>query len=211
MGRARQWLLERSRIAQLMLQARDAARLRGLAAPADGTAAAAPMPDRSEPREPGVDNDVYREPGTDAWRRAWRTTEALLAAFAAETRQAGAEPVLMLIGTGVQVHPSAAATARFAAAIGVADLGYPVRRLLAAAARNEMPVLNLPALMAGHAERAGVLLHGFPGGRPGFGHWNADGHAVAGAAAARLVCDLLRRDGAPRIPGPGARGGAGTR
>jgi hypothetical protein len=209
-GRARQWLLERSRIAQLAMQARDAARLRGFAAPAQGTAVAAPAADVAEPREPGVDNAVYREPGTDAWRRAWQTTEALLAAFAAETRQARAEPVLMLIGTGVQVHPDAAATARFAAAIGVPDLGYPVRRLLAAAERNRIAVLNLPALMAMHAEREGILLHGFPGGLPGFGHWNGTGHALAGAAAGRLVCDLLRREAQPRASGPGSGGAAGA-
>jgi hypothetical protein len=61
-----------------------------------------------------------------------------------------------------------------------------------------MPVLNLPALMAAHAERQDILLHGFPGGRPGFGHWNAAGHDVAGAAAGGLVCELLRRGGGPR-------------
>lgn len=196
-GRAHQWLLERSRIAQLLVQARDAARLRGFAVSAERTAKTPPTGDPAEPREPGVDNDVYREPRSDAWRQAWRTTEALLATFAAETRAAGAEPVLTLIGTGVQVHPNAAATARFAAAIGVPDLGYPVRRLLAVAARNAMPVLNLPASMATHAEHRGILLHGFPGGRPGFGHWNAAGHAVAGAAAGRLVCELLGGRGEP--------------
>jgi len=120
----------------------------------------------------------------------------MLAAFADETRTAGARPVLMLIGTGAQVHPNAAASARFAAAIGVADLGYPVRRLLAAAERIDLPVINLPAVMAERAERDGALLHGFLGGRPGFGHWNAAGHEVAGETAAALVCTMLE----PEVP-----------
>jgi hypothetical protein len=199
-GRARQWLLLHSRIAQLVVQARDAWRLRGPV-----TATGGPDAGRSdvEPGEPGVDNGVYRPPDTDVWRRAWRATEVMLAAFATETRAAGAEPVLMLIGTGAQVHPHERAALRFAAAIGVPDLGYPVRRLLAVARHNDLPVLNLPALMAAQAERDGVLLHGFPGGRPGFGHWNQAGHLSAGAEAARLVCAVLRDAASSAEPPPG--------
>ena len=185
LGRGRQWLLEHSRIAQLLVQARDAARVRDVPPVDTGHAS-------GEPHEPGVDNDIYRVPTTVAWRRAWEATEAMLAAFASEVRAAGARPILLLIGTGAQVHPDAAASAGFAEHIGVYDLGYPVRRLLAVAAKNDLAVVNLPAVMAVHARSEGVLLHGFPGGWPGFGHWNAAGHAVAGEAAARLVCEALR-------------------
>jgi len=34
------------------------------------------------------------------------------------------------------------------------------------------------------------------GGRPGFGHWNAAGHEVAGETAAALVCTMLE----PEVP-----------
>jgi hypothetical protein len=187
-GQARQWLLEHSRIAQLFVQARDALRLRAFAKAAPPGDRAAPA---AEPREPGVDNAVYRPPADAVWRESWEVTEAMLAAFAREVRSAGAEPVLMLIGTGAQVHPDPRVPRGFAAALGLADLGYPVRRLLDAAERHGMAVLNLPALLAAQAERDDALLHGFPGGRPGLGHWNAAGHAAAGAAAAALLCDRL--------------------
>ncbi len=187
-GRARQWLLERSRIAQLWVQARDAGRLRRLAAAGRADAGSA-----HEPQEPGVDNGIYRPPADADWALAWAATEAMLGAFAEEARAAGVEPVLMLIGTGVQVHPDAGAAARFAAALGVDDLGYPVRRLLSAAARAGLPAVNLPALLAAQAERDGVLLHGLPGARAGFGHWNAAGHRAAAEATAALVCELLPR------------------
>ncbi|MGD8276237.1 MAG: hypothetical protein PVJ30_09775 [Thiohalocapsa sp.] len=187
LGRARQWLLEHSRIAQLAVQTRDAMRLRGLA----GQAAVGSRPSEPEvPSEPGVDNAVYRPPAHGAWEQSWAVTEAMLGAFAAETRADGATPVLMLIGTGVQVHPEARVSARFAAALGVSDLGYPVRRLLDIAERLDLTVLNLPALLADYAEREGLLLHGFVGGRPGLGHWNPAGHRAAGDAAAALICAL---------------------
>ena len=190
-GRARQWLLEHSRIAQLLVQARDARRMRAQPSRRAERGAA-------ELHEPGVDNAIYREPDSAAWQRAWNATEAMLAAFAGEVRATGAQPVLMLIGTGAQVHPNALARARFAAAIGVSDLGYPVRRLLATAEQQRLPVINLPALMALRAEGEGEPLHGFAGGRPGFGHWNPLGHAVAGEAAAALVCAALQPTDADR-------------
>lgn len=193
LGRAQQWLLEHSRVAQLVVQARDAWRMERLA----GTRRdQAQNPDQNgqQPREPheyGVDNAVYRPPGTPAWEDAWQATEAMLKAFAEETRAAGSRPILMIIGTGTQVHPNLQGRARFAAALGLDDLGYPVRRLLETAKRHRLPVLNLPARWAEPPEVGERFLYGLPGGRPGFGHWNAAGHQAAGAAAAELVCWLL--------------------
>lgn len=191
LGQARQWLLEHSRIAQLVVQVRDAARLRAMAAaPPAEESGGLPAGADAMPQEPGVDNGVYRPPDSSAWRETWQATEAMLAAFAAETRAAGATPLLMLIATGVQVHPEPRVPARFAAALGVPDLGYPVRRLLAAAEQQGLAALNLPALLSARAERDGVLWHGFAGARPGLGHWNAAGHRAAGEAAAERLCPM---------------------
>jgi hypothetical protein len=121
----------------------------------------------------------------------------MLAAFAAETRAHAAQPLLMLIGTGAQVHPNAQGRARFAAALGVHDLGYPIRRLLAAAAAERLPVLNLPARWTMPEPPSRALLHGLPGGRPGFGHWNRLGHETAAAAVADRICELWRNPDVP--------------
>jgi lysophospholipase L1-like esterase len=188
-GRARQWFVEHSRLAQLAIQARDALRQRRAVETAPAGAA--------DPTEPGVDSGVFRPPDTPEWHQAWRTTEAILASFAREVREAGARPLILLIGTGAQVHPDAEAVAGFARALGVADLGYPVRRLLATADALRVPLVNLPAVLAGRAERDGRVLHGFPGAIPGFGHWNAHGHQAAAEAAAERLCQLLE-GGAPR-------------
>lgn len=184
-GRVLGALVRRSYLAQQLIQVRHLAAARGAGAPAAAAGAA----------EPGVDNGIYRPPADADWREAWAVTEAILAAFAAEVRDAAAEPLLLIAGTAAQVHPNAAATAAFARRIGVADLGYPVRRLLRAAERLDLPVVNLPARMAAEAERTGTVLHGFDNALPGFGHWNAAGHAVAARAAAETLCrpPMLRR------------------
>jgi hypothetical protein len=186
-GRAQQWLLEHSRVAQLVVQARDAWRMARLAA----TRRDHHQDQHREPQEYGVDNAIYRPPDTPAWEDAWQATEAMLAAFATETRAAGVRPALMIIGTGTQVHPNLQGRDRFAATLGLDDLGYPVRRLLETAQQHRLPVLNLPAEWAAPAEVGKRFLYGLPGGRPGFGHWNAAGHQAAGEAAAELVCWLL--------------------
>jgi hypothetical protein len=192
-GRARRWLVEHSRLVQLAIQARDALRQRRAAESAPASAPATAI----DPAEPGVDSGVFLPPDTPEWHQAWRATEAILASFVREVREAGARPLILLIGTGAQVHPDADAVAGFARALGVADLGYPVRRLLATADALRVPLVNLPAVLAERAERDGRALHGFPGAIPGFGHWNARGHHAAAEAAAERLCQLLE-EGGPR-------------
>lgn len=192
LGRTVDALMPSSRVLQTLVQVRH----RWLAGRAGGqqTSRGAAQGEAGEPVEPGVDNAIYRRPVEAAWRSAWAATEAMLAAFADEIRALGAEPLLLIIGSGAQVHPNAEARARFARRIGVDDLGYPVRRLLDAAAAARLPVLNLPAIMVAEAKERSVVLHGFAGGLPGFGHWNPEGHRLAGAAAADALC-VLRRGG----------------
>jgi lysophospholipase L1-like esterase len=219
-GRLWQWLREHSRIIQLVLQARDARRIAAITGappasahaadlagaqprvPTPGSAPAAtagPASDSSSefhlPQELGVDNAIYRAPSTPAWEQAWRATEAMIGQWTAEVRGAGAEPLLMIIGSGAQVHPNAGARQQFAARLGVPDLGYPVRRLLEVAAKQHLPVINLPAHWTADARYQRQPLHGFEGGRIGFGHWNPAGHQ----AAAEVVSEHLCRRFAERL------------
>lgn len=182
-GRIIDGLVVHARIAQTVVQAWHAIRI--------NAHAHREVPAGRRWLEPGVDDALYREPDTEDWRRAWSVTEALLGAFAAEVREAGAQPLLFVAGTGAQVHPNPKVPATFAARLGVPDLGYPVRRLLQAASEQDLPAINMPVVMATEAERRGTPLHGFDNSIVGFGHWNADGHRVAGQAAADALCQTI--------------------
>ena len=45
-----------------------------------------------------------------------------------------------------------------------------------------------PSALRAYAEANNITLHGFPGGTPGYGHWNQTGHAQAGALIAETIC-----------------------
>ncbi len=189
-GRMLDGLVVHSRIAQTVVQAWHAIRITAQAH--------SDVPAGRRWLEPGVDDALYREPDDEDWHGAWYATEAMLAAFAAEVREAGAQPLLMIAGTGAQVHPNPLVPAAFAARLGIPDLGYPLRRLLQSASSQQLPSVNLPLVMATEAERLGSPLHGFDNSIVGFGHWNADGHRVAGQAAADALCQTIALTGEER-------------
>ena len=179
-GQAWSWLVRHSRLAQAAVKAWDLARLRlgtggGPKGPFD---------------EPGVDERVYREPGDPSWAEAWAVTEALVARTAREVRAEGADFLLATLSTGAQVHPDAWFRAEFARVHGSTDLLYPERRLLALADREGFPALGLARELAGLATLSGAWLHGFPNSLPGIGHWNREGHRVAGELLAHTICRL---------------------
>ena len=45
-----------------------------------------------------------------------------------------------------------------------------------------------PVPMQRQADATGVFLHGFRNTKPGFGHWNQAGHALAASLIARHLC-----------------------
>jgi hypothetical protein len=143
--------------------------------------------------EPGTANVIYREPSDDTWREAWRVTEKLLATMNAEVRAHGARFYVVTLSNGIQVLPDAPARETFARRLGVADLFYPERRFKALGEREGFPVYNLAPDLQLFADRHKVFLHG-TGAQQGNGHWNEEGHRVAGELLAAHLCDWLTRD-----------------
>ncbi len=182
-GRALYGLLDASRLLQLGKQAKSAA---------DGWIGAwkARRSTRGEAalQELGLDNAVYAAPKDRAWRAAWRVTEELIRALDREARAGGARFAVVTLSTPIQVNPDPAARRRFAARLGVPDLFYPERRLQALARAEGIPALLLAPELARQATRTGTYLHGFPNTPPGEGHWNAEGHRVAGNLLADWLC-----------------------
>lgn len=138
--------------------------------------------------ELGAANIIYREPVGDTWRDAWRVTEKLIAMMRGETHARGAKFFVVTLSNGIQVYPDAAAREAFARRLGVADLFYAERRFKSLGEREGFPVLNLAPELQNYADEHKAFLHGF-GHELGNGHWNEEGHRVAGEMLARKLCE----------------------
>jgi hypothetical protein len=152
----------------------------------DPPLAAAPPPGA----EAGLDDMIYREPADPAWTEAWRVTERLIEAMDDEVKARGASLLVVTLSNGIQVHPDSARRAAYARRIGAPDLFFPERRIGALCERKGIAFLSLAPPFREHAEAHNVHLHGF-GANLGAGHWNRDGHALAGRLVARAVCEEL--------------------
>lgn len=201
-NRTGRWIRDHLRVIQLVHQAHGAiksalARRRAQAA-APEPAAAAQQPGAGGQEvnaavlaEAGADNLVYREPSDDVWLDAWRVTEALILQMRKEVEERGAKFLLVTLSNGIQVHPDPQARANFVRRLGATDLFYPDLRLRALGARAGFEVFNLAPALQRYAEERHAFLHGF-GQETGNGHWNEEGHRVAGELLAQKLCEILR-------------------
>ncbi|MEE2980903.1 MAG: hypothetical protein VYA71_05080, partial [Pseudomonadota bacterium] len=140
---------------------------------------------------PAPSDAVYRPPADDAWRDAWAVTEALIGTMRDDAATAGAALWIASLSNSMQVHPDRAVRRDFAAALGIESLSYADDRLAAFAQAQGIPVITLAPTLRAYAEANNITLHGFPGGTPGYGHWNQTGHAQAGALIAEAICTGL--------------------
>ena len=79
--------------------------------------------------------------------------------------------------------------------VGLVDLFYPDRRIKALGLREGFSVLNLAEDFQLYAEQHKVFLHGFEP-NPGGGHWNKEGHRLAGKTIAERLCRDVTARGA---------------
>jgi hypothetical protein len=195
------WIRDNSRVVQAFHHAHYALKsyLARRRAPQPAPPTPQPQPDGAQTAPPaaaadadevGIDNLVYSEPRDETWREAWLVTEALVVRMRDEVERRGARFVVATLSNGIQVHPSASARAAFVRRVGATDLFYPDSRLRALGEREGFAVFNLAPELQAHAERHGVFLHGF-GADIGNGHWNAEGHRVAGRLLAGKLCGRL--------------------
>ena len=145
--------------------------------------------------EPGLDHQIFLDPPPPPWERAWAITERIFARLARRVDEAGAAFLIVSLSNGIQVHPDPGVRARFAEQVGVTDLWAPERRLEAIVTRHGIDHLALAPLLLAHAETTGRCLHGFVGAVPCGGHWNAEGHRLAGEILADHLCRRSGRNG----------------
>jgi len=144
--------------------------------------------------EAGLDAIVYREPVDPVWKEAWEVTEELILLMRDEVREKGANFLVVTLSNGPQVHPDPAVREAFERHLGVSHLFYPDFRIRSLGERAGFAVLNLAPHLQTYAEEDRVFLHGFEKSGLGKGHWNSEGHRLAGTLMAQKLCgDLLRK------------------
>ncbi|MBN2105969.1 MAG: SGNH/GDSL hydrolase family protein [Deltaproteobacteria bacterium] len=157
-----------------------------------------PLAQKPDPAEPagtqpgpdiGLDNHIYLPPQSKEWEEAWRITEALLAQMRREVAERGARFLLVSLTNGIQVHPDPKAREAFARSLGCDDLLYPDRRIASFAAAQGIEAIVLAPPMQKRAEQTQRYFHGFPNTSMGGGHWNENGHRVAGEIIAEYLCN----------------------
>jgi hypothetical protein len=140
-------------------------------------------------------NMVYVESADEGWRGAWRLLERLLVEMRGEVESRGAKFFVVTGSNPIQVFPEAAGRAAFLARLGPgADLFYPERRFEEMGRRRGLAVLSLAPGLQAYADANRVFLHGWPGDL-GNGHWNENGHRVAGELLAQKLCERLTPEG----------------
>jgi lysophospholipase L1-like esterase len=153
-----------------------------------------PRPSSDLLGEVGLEESVYFEPTDSIWTEAWRVTEGLIVLMRDEVRQEGAHFLVVTLSNGIQVHPDASVRRRSVERMGITDLFYPDDRIKALGEREGFSVLNLARNFQTHAERHKLFLHGFEP-NPGGGHWNKEGHRLAGKTIAAKLCQEIASKG----------------
>jgi hypothetical protein len=148
-------------------------------------------PDSAPPSaEIGIDWEVLVPPREPAWEEAWAVTEALIATMANEIANQGAQLVVVVVSNPVQVHPDDSVYRGACRQFAVDNLFYADRRIEAVCTRVGSPCLTLAPLLRERAIGNGTYFHGFNGSL-GSGHWNRDGHRVAGEFVAEFLRELV--------------------
>jgi len=146
-----------------------------------------PAPQARHPEEPLLLN----APADDDWKNAWQITEGLISRFNREVRSHGARFMLAIVTHSLQVYPGAEARGAMLQKAGVSDVFYVNRRLEALGQREGFPVVSLAEPMQQYADAHQVFFHGFPRTGLGIGHWNEQGHLMAGQSIAAAICAML--------------------
>jgi hypothetical protein len=184
-GEFKRWRQDHLRIFQVLQQGEKALKTWWSQPRPPGQATATPPA-----AEPGLSDSIYRPPTSKVWQDAWKVTEALIRQMRDEVAARGAKFYVVVLSTGAQVDPDPAKRAMFAKSLGVPDLFYADHRLENFCQQEGIPILLLAPAFQKYATAHHVYLHGFKGNLGG-GHWNQNGHRLAGEMIAKWLCGQL--------------------
>ncbi|PZV24205.1 MAG: G-D-S-L family lipolytic protein [Snowella sp.] len=148
---------------------------------------------------PALDFDInlYQESQNKDWQEAWEVTEELIKQINTEVKSKNADFLAVTISNPPQVYPDlkirdAAGTLRDRLSqLGATNLFYPDERIQKLGQKKGFTVFNLAKPMQEYADKNQVFLHGFDNTRMGVGHWNKQGHQLAGKLITQKLCQHL--------------------
>ncbi len=138
----------------------------------------------------GMFTATYLEPRDEDWKEAWKITEAVLLEMRDEVVQGGARFDVVVLSNDIQVNPDPTARKK----LGVEDIFYPDHRVERFCHDHDISVLLLAPTLQEYATQHQVFLHGFRTlfrNTLGSGHWNRNGHRLAGELMAKWLCPQL--------------------
>jgi hypothetical protein len=192
------WIKDHSRVIQATIEGHRGFKVRLAAFRQRWRKTEAPPPESAGTTEPklqneevGIDNLIYVESTNPTWANAWEVTEKLIEEIHNEVKAHGSQMILVTLSNPPQVMPNPEARQLFLKRVGARDLFYPDNRIRNLAMREGIEVITLALEMQAYADRQKVFLHGF-GVNSGNGHWNAEGHRLAGELIARKLCENSR-------------------
>ena len=139
----------------------------------------------------GLWDGAFSDPKTDDARKIWRLTEAAILTLRDEVAADGAKFLVMIVTQDVQVD--APQRADFQKKHPDLDVDFAEKYLAAFCGKNGIPSLRLSEPFLKYNEATGKALHGFGENRGG--HWNAEGHRLAGELLAEKVKSLMETSG----------------
>jgi hypothetical protein len=125
------------------------------------------------------------------WEETWRTIGAILAAAHRAALRHHALFMVVVLSTSEEVYPDPAARAAYQRRWQIDNLFSINQKVVEIGQRNGFEVFDLGPPLQHYADANRAYLHGYPAVMPGYGHWNALGHQVAGSLIARRLCALL--------------------
>ncbi|PIE31885.1 G-D-S-L family lipolytic protein [candidate division KSB3 bacterium] len=136
----------------------------------------------------GLDHLIYMPPHLPEWEEAWKITEAILMKMHREIVQHNARLLVVTLSNGIQVHPDSTIRMRFMETFKIDNIFYPDDRLKNFGKKTGIEVLTLAPMLQKYATTHQQPLHGFENATLGFGHWNEEGHRIAGEIIADYLC-----------------------
>lgn len=204
-GRARLQAWHRERTAHLAEVSKAPAVLSDAAAPVQAQPAAVRVPqwpprpqpsaaemaamfDAATPTPPGYEDPEANPPRTKVEETLWRLAEATLLELRDEVNAAGARLWLTTTATRLAIAPDPAQRAQWVERTGYPAPEYARHRLGGFAADNGIAYVPVNDALREHAVRTGTNLEYFDKKKFSGGHWNRDGHRIAGEALAKAMC-----------------------